>query len=121
EEGSELECEEILHGKLHSMRFRVTRMIPEKRVEFKITGMGRGAFEAEGNGNVVGFIAELDIGLDLPIIGHLFDFIFLLFFNQRIDAMKQHMAEEGRNLKAILESGSPISVGQDGAAEVGLP
>jgi hypothetical protein len=119
EVGSELECEEFLHGKLHSMSFRTTRVIPEKRVEFEIAGMGRGAFEAEGKGDIVRFVTELEIGLDMLIVGPLLDFIFSLFFNKRIDAMKQHMAEEGRNLKAILESGSPISVGQDGSAGVG--
>ena len=120
EVGSELECEEFLHGKLHSMRFRMTRVIPDKRVEFEIAGMGRGAFEAEGSGDIVRFVAELEIGSNMLIIGRLFDFIFSLFFRQRIEAMKQHMAEEGRNLKAILEPGSPISVGQDGAAEAGV-
>jgi hypothetical protein len=27
-----------------------------------------------------------------------------MFFQQRIEAMRQHMKEEGENLKAILES-----------------
>lgn len=105
EVGSEIECEEYLHGKLHSMRFRMTKVIPDKRVEFDVKGMGRGAFEAQTNGNIVRFVAELDIGSDAPIIGRLFDFIFSHFFNRRIESMRQHMAEEGRNLKAILESG----------------
>ncbi len=69
--------------------------------------MGRGAFEAQVDGNSVKFVAEVDIGSDAPIIGRLFDFIFPWLFNQRIEAMRQHMAEEGLNLKAILESGIP--------------
>jgi hypothetical protein len=77
--------------------------------------MGRGAFEAQENGDAVKFVAELDIGTDAPIIGSLFDFIFPWLFNNRIESMKQHMAEEGRNLKAILESGTPLPVGQDTA------
>lgn len=112
EVGSEIECEEFLHGKLHSMRFRMTKVIPDKRVEFAIKGMGRGAFEAEANGDVVRFVAELHIGSETLMIGWLFDFIFPLFFNQRIEAMRQHMAEEGRNLKAILEAASPLSVNE---------
>ncbi len=107
EVGSEIECEEFLHGKLHSMRFHMEKVIPDRRVEFVIEGMGKGAFEAETDGDKVRFIAELDIGSDAPIIGKLFDFIFPRIFRRRIDAMEQHMAEEGRNLKAILESGSP--------------
>lgn len=92
------------------MRFRVTRAIPDKRVEFLIEGMGRGAFETKVNKDVICFIAELDIGADIPIIGWLFDLIFSLLFSHRIEAMRQHMAEEGRNLKAILESSTPLSV-----------
>ena len=104
EVGSVIECEEYLHGKLHSMRFRTTKVVPDRRIEFQIKGMGRGAFEAQANGDTVRFVAELDIGPDARIIGQLFDFIFSRLFNQRIESMKQHMAEEGRNLKAILES-----------------
>lgn len=113
EVGSEIECEEYLHGKIHSMRFRMTKVVPDKRVNFVIEGIGQGAFEAEVSGDKVRFIAELDIGSDKPIIGRLFDLIFPLFFNKRIEAMRQHMAEEGRNLKLILESGSSLSVDPD--------
>ena len=103
EVGSEIECQEYLHGKLHTMRFRMTKVIPNKRVEFEIERMGRGTFEAQQTGNNVMFVAGLDIGYDAPIIGRLFDFIFSLFFEQRIEAMRQHMDEEGENLKQLLE------------------
>jgi len=93
------------------MRLSPTKLIPDRRIEFAIEGMGRGAFEAEVGGDTVGFVAELDIGSDAPLIGRLFDLIFSWFFRQRIDAMRQHMAEEGRNLKAILESGATAFVG----------
>ena len=107
EVGSVVECQEYLHGKLHSLRFRMTKVIPDKRVEFVIERMGRGAFEAQANGDTVTFVAELDIGSDAPIVGRFVDFIISRLFNQRIESMRQHMAEEGRNLKTILESGSP--------------
>lgn len=107
EVGSEIESEEYLHGKLHSMRFRMTKVVPEKRVEYAIHGMGRGAFEAQADGDTVRFVAELDIGSDIPVIGRILDFIFSRFFSQRIESMRQHMAAEGRNLKSILESESP--------------
>jgi hypothetical protein len=103
EVGSEIECEEYLHGKLHSMRFRMTKVIPGRRLEFAIEGMGRGAFEAQGVGESVTFVAELDIGSEAPMLGRLFDIVFQTFFGRRIDEMRRHMAEEGRNLKAILE------------------
>lgn len=113
--GSEIECEEYLHGKLHSMRFHMTKVVPDQRVEFVIEKMGRGAFEVRTNGDTVKFVAEVDIGSDSPIFGPLFDFIFSWFFHQRIEAMRQHMTEEGENLKAILESETPIRNIQDAA------
>jgi hypothetical protein len=36
-------------------------------------------------------------------------------FIQRIEAMRQHMAEEGENLKAILESEPSLETSQDAA------
>jgi hypothetical protein len=107
EVGSEIEAEEYLHGKLHSMRFRMTKVIPERRLEVEIEGMGRGAFEAQVDGDRLNFVAELDIGSEAPLLGQLFDIVFRLFFGQRIEEMRQHMAEEGQNLKVILESGPP--------------
>ena len=111
--GSEIECEEYLHGKLHTMRFRISKVVPDRRVEFDVIGMGRGAFEAQVNGDTLNFVAELDIGSEAPIIGLLFDYIFTWFFKKRIKSMRQHMTEEGINLKVILESKRPITIDQD--------
>ena len=102
--GSEIECEEYLHGKWHSLRFKMTKVVPDKRVEFVIERMGRGAFEVQESNDKVRFVAELDIGSDRLILGPIIDLLFTLFFRQRIEAMRQHMAEEGENLKGILES-----------------
>ena len=115
EVGCEIECKEYLHGKLHSMRFRMTKVIPDKRVEFVIERMGRGAFEVQVKEDVVIFVAELDIGSGSPIFGPVFDLIFSLFFPQRIEAMRQHMTEEGENLRAIFESGTPSRFTLDAA------
>ncbi|MBL6981535.1 MAG: hypothetical protein ISR58_10145 [Anaerolineales bacterium] len=104
EVGSEMECQEYLHGKLHTMRFCMMKVISDERIEFVIEGMGRGAFAAVANEHGIVFVAELNIGSDTPIIGDLFDFIFRMFFKNRIDEMKIHMVEEGQNLKALLEA-----------------
>lgn len=104
EVGSEMECEEYLHGKLHKMRFRILKVYPGRRIEYGIVGMGRGAFEVEGEDEKVRFTAELKIGSDIPLIGQLVDIMFRAFFRSRLLAMRDHMAEEGRNLKGILEA-----------------
>jgi len=108
EVGSEIECQEYLHGKLHSLKFQMSKVVSDKRVEFTIIGMGQGAFEVESVDDHIRFIAELDIGTDIPIFGRFFDLIFSRLFTERIKAMKQHMVEEGRNLKEILEEKSHL-------------
>lgn len=115
EVGSEIECEEYLHGKSHSLRFQMTKVVPNKRVEFIIKRMGRGAFEVQEFNDTVRFEAELDIGADFPVLGPLIDLLLSLFFRQRIEAMRQHMVEEGENLKVILESETPLRTKQDAA------
>ena len=94
--------------KLIVLRSPLTNHREMARVEFNVEGMGRGAFETHFTNDIVKFVAELEIGSDAPIIGRLFDFFFSLLFTRRIESMQQHMAEEGRNLKAILESEEPM-------------
>ena len=114
EAGAEIECEEYLHGKLHKMTFRMTKVIPDRRVEYVIKGIGSGAFEAEPIGDKVRFTAELEFGSRIPVIGLFFDWMFGRVFHQRLEAMKRHMVEEGRNLKVILESNLPSARGRKG-------
>ena len=60
--GSEIECQEVLHGKLHSMHLRPTGVDPGKCLEYEIPGWGKGAFEAVPKGEEIEFVAELDLG-----------------------------------------------------------
>ena len=103
--GSEVECQEYLHGKLHTMRFRLTRVEPGRRMEYEIVGLGKGVFEIIPKGEEVEFVAELGVGSDFPLVGPLVDAILRALFSSRLDAMRKHMREEGRNLKQIIESG----------------
>jgi hypothetical protein len=103
--GSEIQCEEVLHGKLHAMRMRLTRIEVGRRLEYEVVGLGKGAFEAIQSGEQVEFVADLDLGTDAPLIGQLFDIVFQILFRRRLEAMRQHMSEEGQNLKIILEAG----------------
>jgi hypothetical protein len=109
--GSEIECKEYLHGKLHTIRLRPTRVDPGKRVEYEVVALGKGAFEVIPKGDEVEFVAELGLGSDFPIVGPLVDVVLQALLSRRLEAMRQHMLEEGQNLKKILESGwEPKSV-----------
>jgi hypothetical protein len=107
--GAEAECKEYLHGKLHSMRFRITRSQPPHRVDFHIPGLGEGSFRAVPSGDQTYFVAELGLGSTAPLIGPLVDAVLRIFFPGRLEAMRQHMQEEGLNLKHIIESGWAIA------------
>jgi len=74
-------------------------------MEYEIMTLGRGAFEVIPKGEEVEFVAELELGSDAPIVGRLVDAILRMFLSRRLDAMRQHMREEGQNLKKIIESG----------------
>ena len=103
--GSEIKCQEFLHGKLHTMRLRPRRIDPGRCVEYEIAGLGGGFFEVVPEGEEVDFIAGLALGSDFPVLGQLVDVVLRSFFGRRLEAMRQHMREEGWNLKQILESG----------------
>ena len=62
-----------------------------------------GAFEVRPQEKKVLFIAEISLGTRLPILNWLSDIIMKTLFSDRLEAMRQHMVEEGQNLKGMLE------------------
>jgi hypothetical protein len=74
-------------------------------MEYVVEALGKGAFEAIPKGKEVEFVAEIEFGSDLPIVGRIVDTVFRALFDRRLEAMRQHMREEGQNLKKIIESG----------------
>ena len=106
EEGWIIYCEEYLHGKLHRFKFEVTKVEPNSRIDFK-SGFGMaGAFIVEPRGANSLFTAETYVGTKAPLLGKLFDKLMWTFLGSRLKAGKRHMAEEGQNLKSILEEDS---------------
>lgn len=102
--GSVIEIEELLHGHHHRMRLRVTEVEPNVRLRYRIARGVVGAFAAEPHDGGVLFIADLRFGTRMPIFGRLIDVLLGGLFRKRIEAVRRHMAEEGRNLKRLLES-----------------
>ena len=68
--------------------------------------MVRGAFVVEERGSNVLFTAEISFGTETPLFGSMLDTMLHTFIGRRLKALKQHMVEEGRNLKVILEKGT---------------
>jgi hypothetical protein len=102
---SVLYVEEYLHGELHRLKFRATEVIPNRRLEYKAGfGMG-GAFEVVPHGGKVLFIAEITMGSSFPVLGRLLDAFLEKLLSDNLEMIKQHMTEEGENLKRLLEEG----------------
>lgn len=103
ETGSVLYVEEYLHGQLHRLKLRTIQVVPNIRLEYK-AGLGiAGAFEVQSKGSKVLFMAEITLGTNLPGLGWALDWIIGALLSDRLEALKQHMAEEGENLKKLLE------------------
>jgi hypothetical protein len=106
EVGSVIYVEEYLHGELHRLKLRITKVIPLSRVEYTaVIGMG-GAFSVIPHGQGVLFTAETYLGITVPVLASVIDRLFKELFSGRLQALQQHMAEEGVNLKRLLEGRS---------------
>ena len=98
---------EYLHGKLHKLKLRTTLIKPNSRIEYK-TFMGtKGIFVMEPRGTSTLFTAEMHMGINFPFLGKLIDRIMLKLLSSQLEGIKQHMVEEGQNLKKILEKSIP--------------
>jgi len=105
EEGSVAYAEEYLHGKLHKLKFTVTKVVPNRRIEYGPTSrlMRRyfpgNAFimEPAEEGCVFTATVKLRVGRLARILagGRL---------QRGLADTKQHMREEGENLKKIVEA-----------------
>lgn len=105
-EGSVFCIEERVGDKLLTLQFRVTSLIEYSRIEYSVSRMARGSFILEPRNSTTSFAAEIYFGTTMPLLGSLLDRIILLFMKHRLLALQEHMADEGRNLKSILERGA---------------
>jgi hypothetical protein len=98
-EGSVVYAEEYLHGELHKLKFVGKKMIPNRLIEYGLpfpwSFFGKNWFiiePREENSCVFTAKGFLRAGPLFKKLG-----------KKRIEATKQHMKEEGENLKKILE------------------
>jgi hypothetical protein len=103
EEGSVIHIEEYLHGKLHKLNLHITRLKPYSRIEYKTFLGSKGVFIIDPRGSDCLFTAEMYMGTNVRLLAGLVDIIMKIFMSRQLQGIKQHMAEEGQNLKRILE------------------
>jgi uncharacterized protein YndB with AHSA1/START domain len=104
-EGSVAYSEQRMRGKVHGLPARFTKVVPAKRVEFELTNpIARffaprylWLFEATEGG--CRFVAEGDVRL-----GRISS--RLRHVQEALAAGRKHLAEEGENLKRLVEAGA---------------
>jgi len=101
EKGSIARFKEYIHGQLYTFTFLCTKVVPNRMIEYRplfpwSVVMSKGAFALEPKGQD-GCIFTATISLRLgPLCRKL--------VRRRLEALKQHMKEEGEILKKLLEA-----------------
>jgi hypothetical protein len=106
QEGSILYAEEYLHGALHKLTFRITKIVPNRviayRALFPLSILAPGntfLIEPKGENSCI-FTAMGRLRLPRWLFKKLHK-----KHEYKIEATEQHMKEEGENLKRALEKG----------------
>jgi hypothetical protein len=105
-EGSVVYAEEYIHGKLHKLKFKITKIVPNKRIEYIPVSrflrkfFPKNEFVIEQKGEFCLFIASGTFRL-----GWITKTFFKKALENGLASLKKHMKEEGENLKEILEKG----------------
>ena len=105
EEGSVVHAEEYIHGKLHKLKFVVTKVIPNREIEYVPASrflrryFPKNTFSVEQKEGTCVFTATGTYRLG---------WLAKTFAKKRLErgllSVKKHMKEEGENLKRILEA-----------------
>jgi len=104
--GSVIYAEEYIHGKLHRLKFIITKIVPNKKIEYAPASwllrkyFPKNEFIIEAQGDSCRFIAS-----GTYRVGWIVKTLFKKKLDEGLSSIKQHMKEEGENLKKILESG----------------
>lgn len=104
--GSVIYAEEYIHGKLHKLKFILTKIVPNERIEYVPASwllrkyFPKNEFIIEPKEETCLFIAS-----GTYRIGWIGKKLFKKKLDEGLASIKKHMKEEGENLKHILESG----------------
>ena len=104
EKGSILYAEEYIHGKLHKLKFKITKIVQNQRIEYSPTSrfvskfFPKNEFIIEPKGDACRFVAK-----GTYRIGKIGKIFFKRSIEKALWSVKKHMREEGENLRNILE------------------
>jgi hypothetical protein len=104
EVGAVAYAEEYLHGKLHKLKFRISKIVPDREIEYVPLSrllrifFHKNRFEIQPSGDGCIFTAEVHLR-----IGRIAKAIAKRKLEVGLSSVRKHMKEEGENLKRILE------------------
>jgi len=105
EEGSVVYAEEYIYGKLHKLKFVITKLIPDRIIEYAPTSwflriyFPKNRFTVEPKQEACIFTAQATIR-----VGWLIRTFAKKRLERGLSSVRKHMKEEGENLKRILEA-----------------
>lgn len=83
---------------------RVTAVEPGRWVRYRIFPGLEGSLEVQTAGTGTRFTATIQMGIRAPVLGAMIDALLRWTIRTRIESIRLHQAEEGANLKALLEN-----------------
>ncbi len=104
QEGSIVYAEEYLHGDLHKLKFRIAKIVPNREIKYRslfplsVLAPGNTFLIVPKGENSCIFTAMGSLRLPVWLFKKLHK-----KHEHKIEATKQHMKEEGENLKRALE------------------
>ena len=107
QEGSVAYAQEYIHGKLHKLKFLITELVPNRKIEFVPLSrflrplFPKNTFSIEPKEHSCVFTATGQLR-----IGRLAKTLARKKLEYGISSVRKHMKEEGENLKRILEKGN---------------
>jgi len=105
EEGSVVYAEEYIHGKLHKLKFLVTKVVPNRKIEYVPLSrllriyFPKNTFTIEPRGDTCVFTATGSLR-----VGRIVKALAKDKLEFTLSCVKKHMKEEGENLKRILKA-----------------
>ena len=105
QEGSVAYAAEYMHGKLHKLKFKVTKVVPNERIEWVPNSRllriycPKNEFVIQQKGEHCIFTATGTLR-----VGRIVKTLLRKQLEYGLACVKKHMKEEGENLKAILEN-----------------
>lgn len=106
QEGSIVYAEEYLHGDLHKLKFRITKIVPNRLIEYR--SLFPLSLIAPGNSFLIEPTGENSCTFTAMGSLRFPEWLFKKLHKKhkhKIEATAQHMKEEGENLKKAVEQG----------------